>query len=184
VEAHGGTVSAHSAGEGQGSTFTVRLPTVAVITDPQNADTANLESGSAVPQPVRGCLDALSVLVVDDDADGRELVAVTLENYGAHVLSAASAGEAFDLLRTERVDMLLADIAMPDEDGYQLIRRIRASQLPGHASIPAVALTSFARQEDRQQALQAGFQLHLTKPIDAWALVRAVVSLAQKVHIQ
>lgn len=118
VEAHGGTVSAQSAGEGQGSTFLVRLPTVAVIAEPKDADTANLESGSPASQPAPGCLDALSVLVVDDDADGRELVAATLEHYGARVLSAASAAEAFDLLRIDRVDMLLADIAMPDADGY------------------------------------------------------------------
>jgi CheY-like chemotaxis protein len=78
--------------------------------------------------------------------------------------------------------MLLVDIAMPDEDGYTLIWRIRALQLPERASIPAAALTSFAREEDRQQALQAGFQLHLTKPIDSWALVQAVVNLAEKVH--
>jgi CheY-like chemotaxis protein len=184
VKAHGGTVSAQSAGEGQGSTFSVRLPTVAVIADPKEADTANSESGSPASPPVQGCLDALSVLVVDDDADGRELVAATLEHYGARVLIAASAAEAFDLLRTDRLDMVLADIAMPDEDGYQLIRRIRALQPPERASIPAAALTSFAREEDRQQALQAGFQLHLTKPIDSWALVQAVVNLAQKVHIQ
>jgi CheY-like chemotaxis protein len=184
VEAHGGTVSAHSAGDGQGSTFTVRLPTVAVIADSKDADTANLESGSAASQPVRGCLAALSVLVVDDDVDGRELVAATLEHYGARVLTAASAAEAFDLLRTDRVDMLVADIAMPDEDGYHFIRRIRASRLSVHASIPAAALTSFAREEDRQQALQAGFQLHLTKPIDSWAFVQALANLAQKAHIQ
>ena len=184
VEAHGGAVSAQSAGEGQGSTFAVRLPTVAVIADPKEADTANSESGSPVSPPVRGCLDGLSVLVVDDDADGRELVAATLEHYGARVLTATSAAEAFDLLRTDRVDMLLADIAMPNEDGYGLIRRIRALQLPERASIPAAALTSFAREEDRQQALQAGFQVHLTKPIDSWALVQAVVNLAQKVDTQ
>jgi PAS domain S-box-containing protein len=184
VEAHGGTVGAQSAGDGQGSTFSVRLPTVAVIADSKEADTAHVESGSPTSPPVPGCLEALSVLVVDDDADGRELVAATLEHYGARVLTAASAAAAFDLLRTDRLDMILADIAMPDEDGYHLIRRIRALQSPERASIPAAALTSFAREEDRQQALQAGFQLHLTKPIDSWALVQAVVNLAQKVHTQ
>jgi PAS domain S-box-containing protein len=184
VEAHGGTVAAQSAGEGQGSTFSVRLPTVAVIADSREADTANVESESPSSPPDPGCLDALSVLVVDDDADSRELVAVTLEHYGARVLIAASAEEAFDLVRTDRPDMVLADIAMPDEDGYQLIRRIRALQPAERASIPAAALTSLAREEDRQQALQAGFQLHLAKPIGSWALVRAVVNLTQKVQAQ
>ncbi len=183
VEAHGGTVRAESAGENQGSTFIVRLPTVAVITDEKEADLAT--SGSAVtPQPVPGCLEAISVLVVDDDADGRELVAATLEHYGAGVMTAASAAEAFDVLQTKRVNVLLADIAMPDEDGYSLIRRLRALQSPQRASIPAAALTSFARDEDRRHAIQAGFQLHLAKPIDTRSLVQAVVNLAQGIQTQ
>jgi PAS domain S-box-containing protein len=183
VEAHGGTVSAESAGESQGSTFIVRLPTVAVMTDEREAGLAT--SGSAVPpQPVPGCLEAISVLVVDDDADGRELVAATLEHYGAGVMTAASAAEALDLLQTKRVSVLLADIAMPDEDGYSLIRKLRALPSPQRAAIPAAALTSFAREEDRQHAIQAGFQLHLTKPIDTRSLVHAVVNLAQGIQTQ
>jgi CheY-like chemotaxis protein len=185
VEARGGTVSAESAGEGQGSTFIVRLPTVAVIPDEKNADTvpsATSPSESVPPQPVPGCLDTISVLVVDDDADGRDLVAATLEHYGAGVIAAASAAEALDLLQTTRVNVLLADIAMPDEDGYSLIRRLRALQSPQRAAIPAAALTSFAREEDRQQAIQAGFQLHLAKPIDTRSLVQAVMNLAQGIQ--
>ena len=184
VEAHGGTVRAESAGESQGSTFIVRLPTVAVFADQKDADIATSTSELPAPQPVPGCLEAISVLVVDDDADGRELVAATLEHYGAGVLTAASAAEAFDLLQTKRVNVLLTDVAMPDEDGYSLIRRLRASQPPQRASIPAAALTSFAREEDRQQAFQAGFQLHLAKPIDSRSLVQAVVNLAQRVQPQ
>lgn len=185
VEAHGGTVRAESAGENQGSTFIVRLPTVAVIGDDKSADIAASASELAVPpQPVPGCLEAISVLVVDDDPDGRELVAATLEHYGAGVMTAASAAEALALVQTTRVNVLLADIAMPDEDGYSLMRRLLALQSPQRAAIPAAALTSFARDEDRQHALQAGFQLHLAKPIDARSLVQAVVRLAQGVQTQ
>jgi PAS domain S-box-containing protein len=180
VEAHGGTVSAESAGDSQGSTFIVRLPTVAVIADEKEADIATSTSG--LPQPVPGCLEAISVLVVDDDADGRELVAATLEQYGAGVMTAASAAEALDLLQTKRVNVLLSDIAMPDEDGYSLIRKLRGLQSPHRATIPAAALTSFAREEDRQHAVQAGFQLHLAKPIDTRALVQAVANLAQRIQ--
>jgi PAS domain S-box-containing protein len=184
VEAHGGTVSAESAGESQGSTFIVRLPTVAVIDDEQGAAIAPSASELPVlPQPVPGCLEAISVLVVDDDADGRELVAAALEHYGAGVITAASAAEALDLLQTKQVNVLLADIAMPDEDGYSLIRRLRALQSPQRAAIPAAALTSFAREEDRQHAIQAGFQLHLAKPIDTRSLVHAVLNLAQGLQI-
>ena len=182
VEAHGGTVSAESAGENQGSTFIVRLPTVAVMADERDADVATSGSELPVPpRPVPGCLEAIAVLVVD--ADGRELVAAALEHYGAGVMTAASATEAFDLLQTERVDVLLADIAMPDEDGYSLIRRLRALPSPQRAAIPAAALTSFARDEDCRHAIQAGFQLHLAKPIDTRSLVQAVLNLTKGIRI-
>jgi CheY-like chemotaxis protein/two-component sensor histidine kinase len=184
VEAHGGTVSAVSPGENQGSTFIVRLPTVAVMTEESDADIATASGLPVPPQPVPGCLENIAVLVVDDDADGRELVAVTLEHYGAGVMTAASAAVALDLLQTERVDVLLADIAMPDADGYSLIRRLRALQSPQRAAIPAAALTSFARDEDCQHAIRAGFQLHLAKPIDTASLVQAVVKLAQRIEAQ
>ena len=184
VEAHGGTVCAESAGESQGSTFIVRLPTVAVMADEKDGDIATSASELPVPsQPVPGCLEAISVLVVDDDADGRELVAAALEHYGARLMTAASAAEALDLLRTKPVNVLLADIAMPDEDGYSLIRTLRALPSPQQASIPAAALTSFARDEDRQEAIKAGFQLHLAKPIDSRLLVQAVVNLAKGIQI-
>jgi CheY-like chemotaxis protein len=113
---------------------------------------------------------------VDDDEENRRVVTAQLESRGAVVLTAASAAEAFDVLQREHVDVLLADVAMPDEDGYSLIRKLRAC--PGaSAMIPAAAVTAFAREEDRQQAFRAGFQLHLAKPIDAGLLVEAVASL-------
>jgi hypothetical protein len=119
------------------------------------------------------------VLVVDDDEQSREVVAAQLESYGAAVLTASSAAEAFDLLQREPIGVLLADIGMPDEDGYALIRRIRTQSSPHSASIPAAALTAFARDEDRLQALDAGFQLHLPKPVDASSLVSAVDTLGR-----
>jgi CheY-like chemotaxis protein len=119
------------------------------------------------------------VLIVDDDAESRDVVAAYLETHHATVLTAASAGEALDVLQREHVDVLLADIAMPGEDGYSLLRKLRALDQPGLATIPAAALTAYARDEDRQEALDAGFQMHLTKPIDAGSLVAAVTMLSQ-----
>lgn len=123
-------------------------------------------------------LDGLSVLVVDDDEDSRDVVSAYLEAHHATVQTAASAADALELLQRARVDVLLADVAMPGEDGYSLIRKLRA--LPPHtATIPAAALTAFAREEDRAAALSAGYQMHLTKPIDAGTLVAAVAMLGR-----
>src|SRR5204862_7344562 len=161
VEAHGGTITAESAGEGQGSTFTVRFPNAR-----ESATDARIEPDAKAPgvaaQSVS--LDGLFVLVVDDDDGSREMVAAYLESRNAVVLTAASVAQAMDVMQREQVDVLVADIAMPEEDGYSLIRRLRAMDARG-AAIPAAALTAFARDEDRKQSLNAGFQMHLTKPI-------------------
>jgi signal transduction histidine kinase/CheY-like chemotaxis protein len=169
AEAHGGTVTVDSAGEGFGSTFAVRLPI---------GDIPPGYSWNAGLEPIAS-LAGLSVLVVDDDDESRAIVAEYLQGQEAVVLTASSARQAFEMLRRQRVDVLLADIAMPDEDGYSLIKRIRGSAAPATAAIPAAALTSFAREEDRQLAFQAGFQLFLTKPIDPRSLVEAVASLGR-----
>jgi PAS domain S-box-containing protein len=183
VEAHGGTIKAESGGDGQGSTFTVRLPIVAVSIEPADTAPANPSATPlAVVRPVMTTLHGISILVVDDDADSRDLLAATLEHHGAVVLTAASVGEALDMLRTSPVQVLLTDIAMPGEDGYSLIRKVRKLGSPGTADLPAVALTSLAREEDRQEALQAGFELHLAKPIDSQSLVEAVASLVNRIE--
>ncbi len=172
VEAHGGTVSAESRGEGQGAVFTVRLPR-GVGVAPRTAEA--IQSGRTVAEV---SLAGLRVLVVDDDHDSRHVLTEHLEGSGARVLTASSASEALEVLNREPVDVLLADIAMPGEDGYSLIRKLRSLEAAA-ASVPAAALTAFAREEDRQQAFRAGFQLHLAKPVDAGSLIAAVATLGR-----
>jgi CheY-like chemotaxis protein len=123
-------------------------------------------------------LDGLSVLIVDDDEESRHVVAAHLESCRAVVLIASSSAQALEMLQRQRVDVMLADIAMPGEDGYTLIRKLRALDA-SIASIPAAALTAFAREDDRQQAFRAGYQLHLTKPIEAGPLIAAVATLGK-----
>jgi CheY-like chemotaxis protein len=142
--------------------------------------TAPTATPAARPPPVSdGLLAGVDVLVVDDDEQSRAIVAEYLRSHRASVRTAASAAEAFEALQREPAHVLLADIAMPGEDGYALIRKLRTSPRSAVASIPAAALTAFARDEDRQHALQAGFQLHLSKPIDPDLLVDAVAQLGK-----
>src|SRR5205823_4300339 len=125
-------------------------------------------------------LDGLTVLVVDDDPSTRDVIAAHLHHARARVLTAPSVAGALDVLRADMVDVLLADIGMPEEDGYSLIRRVRRGEIPSSASIPAAALTAFAREEDRLHALTVGFQLHLAKPVERQTLVAAVASLHRR----
>jgi CheY-like chemotaxis protein len=180
VEAHEGTVVAESPGEGQGAVFTVRLPMVAIF----DASTEPVAVGGSLPgnqseDPVS--LEDVTVLVVDDDADSRYLIAALLENARATVLTAASVREAFRLLNPS-IDVLLVDIAMPGQDGYTFIRRVRTVEPAQTASIPAAAVTSLTRDEDRDRALNAGFQEHLAKPVESKALLETVARLAQSVR--
>ena len=172
VEAHNGTVRVHSPGEGLGATFVVTLP---VAVWEQSSPTKGVRSTQ--PTVSVPSLAGVRVLVVDDDDESRDVVAAHLNGCHAAVSTVPSAADGFDLLQREHFDVLLADIGMPGEDGYSLIQRVRALCPPGSASIPAAALTAFARAEDRERALRAGFQLHLSKPIDASALIAAVSAL-------
>jgi signal transduction histidine kinase/ActR/RegA family two-component response regulator len=172
VEAHGGSIEVDSAGEGQGAAFTVRLPLARAAHYQRHAGRASAPANEAALNSLAG----LSVLVVDDDEDSRDVVSAYLAAHHAMVRTAVSAADALDQLRCQHVDVLLADIAMPGEDGYALIRQVRA--LPAAAAaVPAAALTAFAREEDRSAAIQAGFQMHLVKPIDVGSLVAAVAAL-------
>jgi signal transduction histidine kinase/ActR/RegA family two-component response regulator len=176
VEAHGGTVTVDSRGEGRGTTFTVRLPIISRSVSPWSRG-ANVDSRSELEHPDMS-LKGMSVLVVDDDRENCEVVAANLASREAEVLTAGSAAQALDVLQHSHIDVLLADIAMPSEDGYSLMRKVRAMEAAA-SRVPAAAVTALARDEDRQQAFQAGFQLHLAKPIDGAALVAAVASLGR-----
>ncbi|HEY9804730.1 MAG TPA: ATP-binding protein [Leptolyngbyaceae cyanobacterium] len=173
VEIHGGTVTAQSDGEEQGATFTVRLPMLSEdevsVTDEQY-HSASLEANSL---PLVG----IKTLIVDDDADSRDFLAFILEQEGAEVSLAASALEALQLLPKIKPDVLVSDISMPEMNGYTLIRQVRTWTKEQGGQIPAIALTAFARQYDREQALQAGYQLHLPKPLNADELIAAVAKL-------
>jgi CheY-like chemotaxis protein len=124
-------------------------------------------------------LEGLCVLVVDDQADARESVTAVLEERGAHVVVVASAAEALEAIERYRPQVLVSDIGMPGEDGYELIRKVRALRPEEGGRIPAAALTAYARIEDRAQALQAGYQIHVPKPVDPAALIAVVARLAE-----
>lgn len=179
VEMHGGGVRAKSPGEKQGATFTVMLP----ITVVQRSERSEVHEAPATECPAeeffgRGDVIAgVKVLVVDDEPDARALVKRVLEGCGAEVRVASSVVEALEVLRKYRPQVLVSDIGMPGEDGYDLMRQVRASGLSA-TKVPAVALTAFARSEDRRRAMMAGFQTHVAKPVDPAELVAVVASLA------
>ncbi len=172
VELHGGTVEAASPGEGQGATFTVSLPVGATT-----ASTTSEPTWTVVDPLDPGALDGAELLVVDDEQDTRELVATILESAGARVRLAASAAEAMEALREQVPDAIVSDIGMPGEDGYSLIQRIRDSADEKTRFVPALALTAYARGEDRRRARAAGFQMFLSKPIHPEELVKVIGEL-------
>jgi PAS domain S-box-containing protein len=181
VELHGGTVRAESAGHGQGASFVISLPLTAPHPPPDPEPQRQERHVTATrPAQQRPVLRGVKVLVVDDEPDALALLRRLLEGYHAAVSTAASAGEAFDLVLKDPPDVLVSDIGMPGEDGYSLMRKVRALGNGTNGSIPAVALTAYARPEDRSMAIQSGFQLHVTKPVEPDELIAIVASLAGK----
>jgi PAS domain S-box-containing protein len=177
IELHGGSVAAESAGVGHGSKFSIMLPVRAVI-----PAMARERPGSArPPRPsadVSDALQGLRVLIVDDDADARELVSSVLSEAGAVTQTASSASEGLQTLSQFRPHVLVSDIGMPEEDGYAFVRRVRALDPSHGGGIPSVALTAYARSSDRTKALAAGFTTHIGKPVNPDDLVAAVANLA------
>jgi CheY-like chemotaxis protein len=181
VELHGGTVRAESAGEGRGSTFTIELPELRAAEGAWRGETGGAGAGLERQPPAGGpraaALGGISVLVVDDEPDALDLIRVVLTQGGARVTAVGDAASALEALEATRPDVLVADIGMPGEDGYQLIRRVRALGTARGGGIPAIALTAYAAESDRALALAAGFQLHVPKPVDPTELVRLVAGV-------
>ena len=181
VELHGGTVRADSEGEGKGATFTVMLP----ISPVYQVDT----SGSRVhpsardllpPADATDRLDGLRILVVDDEADTRDLLKQGLEFCGATVTVAETAAEALEMLKVSVPDVLISDIGMPGTDGFDFIRQVRKLSRHHGGKVAAIALTAYTRIEDRLRALRAGYDMHVPKPVELTELVAVAASLARR----
>jgi CheY-like chemotaxis protein len=180
VEMHGGSVEARSDGPDRGSTFLVKLPLMAAVAD----DAERVHPQSALTSSVRAVtpvsLAGVKLVLVDDERDAREVLWRILTEHGADVVACTSAAEAVEAAERVNPDILISDIGMSGVDGYEMIRRVR--MLGGHlARVPAIALTAYSRLEDRTQALLAGYQIHLTKPVDAAELLITVASLVGRI---
>ncbi len=179
VEIHGGSIRAESLGEGKGAKFTIRLPSIDSAAKAVGFGAVGTES-QTIPDRAPQLLSGLNVLLVDDDSDTLELMATALSRRQANVTAVSSAGEALKAIKDNRPDVLVSDIAMPDEDGYGLIERVRSLENNGTQTIPAVAITAYAKDEDRDRALSSGFQIYLAKPVELTELVSVVAKAARR----
>jgi len=178
VELHGGTIEARSEGTGQGATFRISLPLAAEQPRTFRFQAARDYMFSLNQEHLM--LGGLRVLVVDDEADARELISAMLERYGARVTAVSSCNEAIEVLSRWNPDVVVSDIGMPGEDGYALIRKVRSLKAECKAKIPAVALTAYASAEDRSRVLSAGYQMHVPKPVEPAELVGAIANLVAR----
>jgi CheY-like chemotaxis protein len=174
VELHGGSIAAESGGIGHGATFTVVLPSsagAAVLDMPSSV-------GPTAPAQPRDALKGLRILVVEDEPDTCEFLERFLTGYGAHVVTARSAAQAVARITDDSIEIIVSDIGLPDVDGYDLMQRIRRLSPSAGGITPAIALTAYARTEDRMRAFSAGYQAHLPKPIEPAELVATISSFA------
>lgn len=183
VELHGGTVLVESEGSGQGANFTVHLPLLPVrrerVSDvPRVHPKAN--TGALLNCPPE--LSDLRVLLVDDEADSRDLLNLILDSCGAKVTVTSSAAEAFEAVKREKFDVIVSDIGMPDEDGFSFIGKVRELSNEENGDVPAIALTAYARAEDRVKALRSGFQMHVAKPVEPAELIAIVANLTGRMR--
>jgi CheY-like chemotaxis protein/two-component sensor histidine kinase len=177
VELHGGTITAKSEGLGKGSVFTVGLPMTQERRDPARAEERSREVDRRRSRKGVVRLDGVHVLLVEDDADSRKLLGIMLKRYGARVTSTKSAAEALELFEGELPDVMISDIGMPDQDGYELVRKLRSLPVEKGGATPAIALTGYASRKDRERALSSGYQQHIAKPIEQSDLIAAIAAL-------
>ena len=178
VEMHGGTVHAENNRDRKGAAFTVRLPVLNEEKPPAEKHYGSIpedQSNTILTAP--GKLTGVRVLIVEDEEDSCEFLKFVLQNCGAQVTAARSAAEAYDLIKKQRFELLISDIAMPEEDGYSLIKKIRALSAEQGSDVPAAALTAYARNEDRLRALEAGFQIHIAKPVEPLSFINELTKL-------
>jgi CheY-like chemotaxis protein len=182
VELHGGTISVESEGAGHGATFTVRLPAGALLTT--DADSAELPAVAPGPALIvaRCYMDGVRVLVVDDEADARDLLVAVLETCNVIVRTSGSATEALDQLAEFQPDVVVSDVGMQDDDGYMLVRKIRSLPVEEQRRVPIVALTAYAAGEDRTRALLAGFNAHIAKPVEPARLIGLIAELSGRIN--
>jgi PAS domain S-box-containing protein len=182
IEIHGGTIEAYSEGEGAGATFTVKLPLAGSRAGSVDAPPASLAAElEKERQELQEVLSGLQVLVVDDDEDTLELLSAALRQRSVSVTAVSSAAEAIDAIKKSRPDVLISDIAMPGEDGYQLIQKVIALKV--EPRIPAIAITAYAKEEDKETALAAGYQRYLSKPVELREFISAVAEAARTVEV-
>ena len=175
VELHGGSVFAESPGEGLGATFTVKLPLLQDEGRKMNDETEILASSSMLQS-----LQGIRLLVVDDEVDTRDLLVFVLEECGAEVRAVASGKEALEIFSSWQPDILLSDIGMPEMDGYMLINKIRSMPPSQGGQIPAIALTAYAGETNHQQIIKAGFNKHITKPVEPVELAKTIANLLEQ----
>jgi CheY-like chemotaxis protein len=186
IELHNGSVEAESDGKNRGATFTVILPLATEVSadETENPAGAELEVGE-LPAEFSRLLDGLRILLVDDEADSRDLVTTILTRCGGEVRGCESVEEALKTFRAWKPDLLVSDIGMPNEDGFSLIRKLRKQKSKLAREIPAVALTAYATDDDRSRALDAGFQIHVAKPIQPETFVKSIAgAVGRKTHLK
>jgi CheY-like chemotaxis protein len=179
VELHGGTVYTESQGEGQGAIFSVDLPLLAVRVEPDEVPREYHRRERAWSSDLPSTIEGVRVLVVEDEADSRETIKAVLTQGGAEVRASSSAREALEVLEHWKPDVLMSDIGMPNEDGFALIRKVRALTEERGGRIPAAALTAYVKKEDRKLVLAAGYQMHVAKPVGPAELINAVANLSK-----
>ncbi|HZF31305.1 MAG TPA: response regulator, partial [Gammaproteobacteria bacterium] len=176
VDLHGGAIRAESDGDGKGARFTLTLPTGSALVE-------SATRGATTPVTEPDALQGMRILVVEDEKDTLDFLARMLIARGAEVVVATSAVEALALLPTARVNFLISDIGLPDVDGYELLRRVRQMDASAAGGIPAIALTAYARAEDRMLAFRAGYQAHVAKPVEPGELVTTIADLANLARV-